>query len=52
MRTLEQLRRVKMSDMTRDEQRLVVKAACTKLEQEFEAKRPQLEAALASIARQ
>lgn len=42
-RTIEQLRHVRVADMTPEEQRLVVRHSCRKLEQEIERNRPAIE---------
>lgn len=47
MRTLEQLKTVRVGDMTDEEQRLVIRAAVTKLKTEIEHNRPAIEKILA-----
>lgn len=46
MRTLEQLRNVRVGDMTSEEAKLVVAEACRRLQAEFAILRPALEKAL------
>lgn len=47
MRTVKELANVRMGDMTREEQRMIIKRSCEKLQAELNYNRAAIEAALA-----